>query len=104
MSVIRLYVDEDSQDQALLKALRARNVDVMTVKKTQTEGLIDLATTLAISASFMPNSLQMGKLTQGSPYSLKFTQWVNKLEPYWSLWRLEPLKRWKINLSFSAST
>ena len=42
MSIIRLYIDEDSQDQALLRALRARNVDVMTVKETQTEGLIDL--------------------------------------------------------------
>ena len=34
MSIIRLYIDEDSQDQALLRALRARNVDVMTVKET----------------------------------------------------------------------
>lgn len=42
MSIIRLYVDEDSQDQALLRALRARHVDVITVKETQTEGLIDI--------------------------------------------------------------
>lgn len=39
MSIIRLYIDEDSQDQALLRALRARYVDVITVKETQTEGL-----------------------------------------------------------------
>ncbi len=42
MSIIRLYIDEDSQDQALLRALRARQVDVITVKETQTEGLIDI--------------------------------------------------------------
>ena len=42
MSVIQLYIDEDSQDQALLRALRARRVDVITVKDTQTEGLIDI--------------------------------------------------------------
>lgn len=42
MSIIRLYIDEDSQDQALLRALRARYVDVITVKETQTEGLIDI--------------------------------------------------------------
>lgn len=38
---IRLYLDEDSQDQSLLRALRARQVDVITVNETQTEGLID---------------------------------------------------------------
>ena len=42
MSMIRLYLDEDSQDQSLLRALRARNIDVITVKETQTEGLIDV--------------------------------------------------------------
>ncbi len=42
MSTIRLYIDEDSQDVALLRALRARNIDVITVKETNTEGLIDL--------------------------------------------------------------
>ncbi|MBW4646052.1 MAG: DUF5615 family PIN-like protein [Goleter apudmare HA4340-LM2] len=42
MSMIRLYLDEDSQDQSLLKALRARNIDVITAKETQTEGLIDV--------------------------------------------------------------
>ncbi|HAG83270.1 MAG TPA: hypothetical protein DCL61_19535 [Cyanobacteria bacterium UBA12227] len=41
MSEIRLYLDEDSQDQSLLRALRARQVDVITVNETQTEGLID---------------------------------------------------------------
>ncbi|HBB30846.1 MAG TPA: hypothetical protein DDZ80_10005 [Cyanobacteria bacterium UBA8803] len=41
MSKIRLYLDEDSQDQSLLRALRARQVDVITVNETQTEGLID---------------------------------------------------------------
>jgi Domain of unknown function (DUF5615) len=41
MSEIRLYLDEDSQDQSLLRALRARQVDVTTVNETQTEGLID---------------------------------------------------------------
>jgi len=42
MSSIRLYLDEDSQDQSLLRALRARNVDVLTVQETQTTGLIDV--------------------------------------------------------------
>lgn len=41
MSLIRLYLDEDSQDQALLRSLRARNIDVITVKETQAEGLLD---------------------------------------------------------------
>jgi hypothetical protein len=39
MSTIRLYLDEDSQDQSFLRALRARNLDVATVNETQTEGL-----------------------------------------------------------------
>ncbi|ASC74279.1 hypothetical protein XM38_052540 [Halomicronema hongdechloris C2206] len=38
MSEIRLYIDEDSMDQALISALKARNVDVITVLDTQTEG------------------------------------------------------------------
>jgi hypothetical protein len=42
MSLICLYVDEDSQDQALIRALRARNVDIITVNETQTDGLIDV--------------------------------------------------------------
>lgn len=41
MSKICLYIDEDSQDQSLLRALRARYVDVITVKETQTEGYVD---------------------------------------------------------------
>jgi Domain of unknown function (DUF5615) len=41
MSEIRLYIDEDSMDQALVRALRARNVDVITVGEAQTEGDID---------------------------------------------------------------
>jgi Domain of unknown function (DUF5615) len=41
VSEIRLYIDEDSQDQSLLRALRARHVDVITVKETQTEGHVD---------------------------------------------------------------
>lgn len=41
MSEIKLYLDEDSQDQSLLRALRSRQVDVTTVNETQTEGLID---------------------------------------------------------------
>jgi hypothetical protein len=42
MSTIRLYLDEDSQDQSFLRALRARNLDVATVNETQTEGLTDV--------------------------------------------------------------
>lgn len=42
MSIIRLYIDEDSQDHALLRALRARHIDVITVKETNTEGLVDI--------------------------------------------------------------
>lgn len=41
MSEIKIYLDEDSQDQSLLRALRSRQVDVTTVNETQTEGLID---------------------------------------------------------------
>jgi hypothetical protein len=41
MSEVCLYIDEDSQDQSLLRALRARHVDVITVKETQTEGYVD---------------------------------------------------------------
>lgn len=41
MSDIRLYIDEDSMDKALINALRARNVDVISVLETQTEGYID---------------------------------------------------------------
>lgn len=41
MSEIRLYIDEDSMDQALIRALKARNLDVITVLDTQTEGQLD---------------------------------------------------------------
>lgn len=41
MSEIKLYLDEDSQDRFLLRALRSRQLDVTTVNETQTEGLID---------------------------------------------------------------
>ncbi|MBE9019348.1 hypothetical protein C7Y66_18315 [Chroococcidiopsis sp. CCALA 051] len=37
--MIRLYLDEDSQDRSLLRALRARNIDAIAVQETQTEGL-----------------------------------------------------------------
>ncbi|WP_017654565.1 DUF5615 family PIN-like protein [Fortiea contorta] len=42
MSIIRLYIDEDSQDQSLIRGLHARKIDVITVNETQTAGLIDL--------------------------------------------------------------
>ena len=42
MSQIKLYLDEDSQDQSLLRALRARQIDVITVQDTKTEGTTDL--------------------------------------------------------------
>jgi len=41
MSVIRLYVDEDAMDRDLIRALRARHVDITTVKETGTEGQQD---------------------------------------------------------------
>ncbi len=41
MSQIRFYIDEDSMDQALVRALRARNIDVITVNETDTAGLLD---------------------------------------------------------------
>jgi hypothetical protein len=42
MSQIRLYIDEDSQDQSLLRALRARQIDLLTVRDTNTFGLPDI--------------------------------------------------------------
>jgi hypothetical protein len=42
MSTIRFYIDEDSQDQSLIRALCARGVDILTVRETQTEGLADI--------------------------------------------------------------
>ena len=41
MSQIRFYIDEDSMNQALVRALRARNVDVITVNETDTAGQLD---------------------------------------------------------------
>jgi predicted nuclease of predicted toxin-antitoxin system len=38
MATIRLYIDEDSMDRALLRALRARGVDVLTALE---EGMIE---------------------------------------------------------------
>ncbi len=51
MSDIRLYIDEDSMDKALINALRARNVDIITVLETKTQSYtdkeqLDLATSL----------------------------------------------------------
>jgi hypothetical protein len=42
MSQIQLYIDEDSQDQSFLRALRARQIDVLTVRDTNTCGLPDI--------------------------------------------------------------
>ena len=42
MSQIRLYLDEDSLDQSLLRALRARQIDIMTVQDTNSFGATDL--------------------------------------------------------------
>jgi hypothetical protein len=42
MSQIHLYIDEDSQDQSLLRALRARQIDVLAVRDTDTYGLFDI--------------------------------------------------------------
>ncbi len=41
MSVIRLYLDEDSMNRALLMALRQRDVDVTTVSEVKREGFSD---------------------------------------------------------------
>ena len=42
MSQIRLYLDEDSLDQSLLRALRARQIDILTVQDNNTYGRTDL--------------------------------------------------------------
>lgn len=36
MSQIRLYLDEDSLDQSLLRALRARQIDILMVQDNNT--------------------------------------------------------------------
>lgn len=41
MSQIRLYIDEDSMSQALVRALEARNIDVLTINDTGTAGPLD---------------------------------------------------------------
>mgnify|MGYP006274785865 CR=1 FL=1 len=41
MTTIRLYIDEDAMDRELIRALRARNVDVISVQDTGTEGQLD---------------------------------------------------------------
>jgi Domain of unknown function (DUF5615) len=42
MSQIQLYIDEDSQDQSLLRALRARQINILTVQDTNTFGAPDI--------------------------------------------------------------
>jgi hypothetical protein len=42
MSQINLYIDEDSQNQSLVRALQARQIDILTVRDTNTYGLSDL--------------------------------------------------------------
>ena len=41
MSQIRFYIDEDSMNQSWVRALRARNIDVVTVNETNTAGQLD---------------------------------------------------------------
>ena len=41
MSLIRLYLDEDSMNRALLMALRQRDIDVTTVSEVKREGFSD---------------------------------------------------------------
>ena len=43
MSQLRLYLDEDSMNRALLLALRQRSIDVVTVNEMQSQGLTDAA-------------------------------------------------------------
>lgn len=42
MTAIRLYLDEDCMNRALLGALRQRDIDVMTVSEADNDGLSDL--------------------------------------------------------------
>jgi hypothetical protein len=51
MSQLRLYLDEDSMNRALLLALRQRNIDVITVNEVQTQGLTDEAQLLWASTN-----------------------------------------------------
>lgn len=41
MSQLRLYLDEDSMNRALLLALRQRDIDVVSVNEVETAGLAD---------------------------------------------------------------
>ncbi len=41
MSLIRLFIDEDSMDHRVVNALRSRGVDVTTVREARTTGFSD---------------------------------------------------------------
>ena len=41
MSVIWLYIDEDTMDRRFLEALRGRGMDLTTVLETETTGFMD---------------------------------------------------------------
>jgi len=41
MTLIRLYLDEDSMDRVLVDALRARGIDILTVQEVGTQGYTD---------------------------------------------------------------
>jgi hypothetical protein len=85
MSEIRLYVDEDSMDQALVRALRARNVDVITVGEAQTEGDIDedqLAFALLIFAVFTQSLLLKVRFMLGLLCFRKTILWVSNCEQF----------------------
>ena len=41
MTLIRLYLDEDSMDLVLVEALRARGIDILTVQEVGTQGYSD---------------------------------------------------------------
>jgi hypothetical protein len=41
MTLIRLYLDEDSMDRVLVEALRARGIDILTVQEVGTQGYSD---------------------------------------------------------------
>ena len=74
---IALYVDEDSQDSSLIRALRSRGVDVIAASEAGMNGRLDdeqlcngprltpvscTAATLAISISFTPRFCPSGVL------------------------------------------
>jgi hypothetical protein len=41
MSKVRLYLDEDAMSNSLLRALRSRGIDVISVQEAGTEGFLD---------------------------------------------------------------